>query len=349
MSESTDLQMLFKNYAEEAGRYLPRRKREDIQLEIYTMLEDALEDKSCQLGKPADEEMALEMLREFGPPINFAAAYRKDDYLIGPRMFPFFKWVSVLVLGLYTLQFLIGLGLSIGEGALALGDLLENGLGGLFETIGSLVFAFAILERTIPDSWHVWPFTEFAKTWNPAELKGDKLRERVKPGELWVESIFLIGMILLFAVFPHYVGYGRSIVGEWDFVPVLAPAFSVYVPWLVLYYLCRLVFNVFAVRQFYWDSRLRWSDVVLRIFGIVLLAAMISGPSIIGLNPAYVTRNPVSESAQAAFLNSLPEWQSGIQILLIFMLIMNIVGMVRPLLKALRSMGYTWDKSYLRE
>ena len=54
MSEENVSTELFNQYAVEVGRYLPRRKRKDIQLEILSLLEDALEDKSEQAGQQPD-------------------------------------------------------------------------------------------------------------------------------------------------------------------------------------------------------------------------------------------------------------------------------------------------------
>ena len=48
MSESYDYKDLFNQYAVEVGRYLPRRKRQDIQYEILSLLEDTIEDRSLR-------------------------------------------------------------------------------------------------------------------------------------------------------------------------------------------------------------------------------------------------------------------------------------------------------------
>ena len=63
MKTEFDYKELFNQYAVEAGRYLPRRKRKDIQMEIVSLLEDALEDISETAGQLPDEAMALEVLQ----------------------------------------------------------------------------------------------------------------------------------------------------------------------------------------------------------------------------------------------------------------------------------------------
>ena len=62
-------------YISEVGRYLPRKSRADIQVEIRSSIEDMLEDQSKKLGKPVDEQMTADVLKEFGHPKKVAASY----------------------------------------------------------------------------------------------------------------------------------------------------------------------------------------------------------------------------------------------------------------------------------
>ena len=109
MKSEFDYKELFKQYAVECGRYLPRRKRKDIQMEIVSLLEDALEDISETAGQQPDEDMAFEVMHSFGPPITYAEKYRRHEYLVGPAIFPLFKPVLTFALGLFLIQFVVGL------------------------------------------------------------------------------------------------------------------------------------------------------------------------------------------------------------------------------------------------
>ena len=51
-------------------------------------LEDTIEDRSAQAGTQPDEDMAIQVLKDMGPPIIFAENYRENDYLISPAVFP---------------------------------------------------------------------------------------------------------------------------------------------------------------------------------------------------------------------------------------------------------------------
>ena len=89
---------LMDTYASEVGRRLPRKTRSDIQAEIRSILQDMLEERSRKTGKPVDDEMTLDILKEYGSPEKVAATYLGERYLIGPRLYPMFMLVMRIVL-----------------------------------------------------------------------------------------------------------------------------------------------------------------------------------------------------------------------------------------------------------
>jgi hypothetical protein len=66
---------LIDRYVTEVGKHLPRKNRLDIEAELRSTLEDMLEDRSQQAGRPADEALATELLQEYGAPRKVAASY----------------------------------------------------------------------------------------------------------------------------------------------------------------------------------------------------------------------------------------------------------------------------------
>ena len=75
-------------YVAEVRKRLPLKGRDDIEAELRSTLEDMLEDRSQKAGRPADEAMTLDLLKEYGPPDKVAATYNPHPYLIGPRLYP---------------------------------------------------------------------------------------------------------------------------------------------------------------------------------------------------------------------------------------------------------------------
>ena len=60
MTKKVDPKDLFYRYVDSVGRHLPRKRRDDIQMEIMSLLEDALEDRAQSEGRELDEEMVVE-------------------------------------------------------------------------------------------------------------------------------------------------------------------------------------------------------------------------------------------------------------------------------------------------
>ena len=85
-------------YISEVGKHLPRKSRLDIQEEIRSALQDLLEDRSQQSGRPIDDDLIVEVLKEYGSPEKVAASYLPERYLIGPQLFPaFLKTVQIVL------------------------------------------------------------------------------------------------------------------------------------------------------------------------------------------------------------------------------------------------------------
>ena len=86
------------NYMQAVGKDLPRRNRADIEVEIRSLIEDTLADRSKDAKRPVDEAMTVEVLKEFGSPEKMAASYHSNDYLVGPRFYRTFLLVARIVL-----------------------------------------------------------------------------------------------------------------------------------------------------------------------------------------------------------------------------------------------------------
>lgn len=333
-SVKTDPTVLFTQYAQEVGRYLPRRKRKDIQLEILSLLEDALEDRSDVADQAPDEEMAIAVLKSFGPPITFAENYHQNRTLISPTMFPFFQLVLYVVMAVFVLQFVIGLFLPWDATRMDLLNTIDSFFDKGFQFFGVIVFAFALIERTVPEDWLRWPFREMTRTWDPAGLKPEKRKQAVRPRELWFEVVFLAAAIVLFAAFPQWVGVGTNRNGVWSFVPALSESFVTYLPWLLGYLLAKLVFDVALARQAFWDQRMRLVAIGIKAYGLVLILAFMFGPDAFGLNPAYVAMHQTPASMISSFKSTVQDWNTGFRIYLFIMLFVQLIGLLRQSYRA---------------
>jgi hypothetical protein len=76
---------LIERYVHQVGRYLPESEREEVQNELRSLLQDQLDDR--YKGAPTQDDV-IELLAEFGDPRRMAASYGREQYLIGPDLYP---------------------------------------------------------------------------------------------------------------------------------------------------------------------------------------------------------------------------------------------------------------------
>jgi hypothetical protein len=99
---------LMERYLHEVGRYVPPKARADIQAELRSLIQDQLDDRYG--GAPTDDDI-IAVLKEMGDPRHIATSYHKEQYLIGPALYPWmlmvlsYGWLivpsTVLLLGIF--------------------------------------------------------------------------------------------------------------------------------------------------------------------------------------------------------------------------------------------------------
>jgi hypothetical protein len=81
---------LLDRYLQAVKKHLPRQRQDDIIAELKANLESQLEDKESELGRPLTQGEAEDCLKQLGPPMQVAARYQPQRYLIGPAVFPIY-------------------------------------------------------------------------------------------------------------------------------------------------------------------------------------------------------------------------------------------------------------------
>jgi hypothetical protein len=71
-------------YIDDIVRLLPRRQRDDVAVELRTLLSEELSAKARESGRPPDEALALSLVRGYGPPNEVAARYQPAWAIIAP-------------------------------------------------------------------------------------------------------------------------------------------------------------------------------------------------------------------------------------------------------------------------
>lgn len=138
---------LLERYLAEVRRNLPAAQADDIVAELRDLLLARAEEQE-ETGGHADWEA---LLRDFGHPLVIAARYRKQQWLIGPELYPFYlHFLKVIV----AIVVAVSAGLAIVRGVLwaadpgqAISGFLGSLWWGVASAIGSVTIVFALIER----------------------------------------------------------------------------------------------------------------------------------------------------------------------------------------------------------
>lgn len=75
---------VIESYVTDVAVQLPRRQRDDVAFELRELLHEELQSRAEMSGRPADDAMALDIVRAFGQPGDVAARYRPPLTIIDP-------------------------------------------------------------------------------------------------------------------------------------------------------------------------------------------------------------------------------------------------------------------------
>lgn len=325
---------LIELYITEVGKYLPQKSRTDIQEEIHSALQDMLEDRSQQTGRPVDEDLTVEVLMEYGSPEKVAASYLPERYLIGPRLFPAFLKTAQIVLPIIGILALVGLGISLSKVNLSFQNGLETILSAIAEffnsaivALGSIVAIFAILERVLPN------LKEKSKTWDPRTLAKISPPDRVKLTDPITAIVFNFAAIVIFNFYPQVIGASFVAGQGWTFNQLLSEAFFSYLPVLNLLWVLNIALNSFLLRRGQWQTWTRWFSLGLHTLEVGVAIAMLRGPSLVALTVQDLTEAGPFPPEAARILVEMA--QQAVTLALIIAIVVGIVEIAKTALRLL--------------
>jgi hypothetical protein len=166
-----DAMEMLDRYLEAVRKLLPWKRQDDIIAELRANLEAQLEDKETELGRPTTPQEAEAWLKDLGSPMQMAARYQSQQYLIGPRFFPIYWVVMRRALFWYSIAYAV-----VGVVQCAMQ---ERPLRALLGTAARLPLALAIVAGCVTVGFAVTEFLvmrfpeRFGKArheWSPASL-----------------------------------------------------------------------------------------------------------------------------------------------------------------------------------
>jgi hypothetical protein len=309
---------LIDRYVSEVGKRLVLVKgRKDIEKELLSTLEDMLEDRAQKAGKPADETMAIDLLKEYGSPDKVAETYNPHPYLIGPRLFPFFILLLKIVLGAVALGLTIATGMqiiihppaTIMELFTFLGQALFNIVSAFIAAFGNIALIFALIERFAPatplkfgalrksgNKITVIQAPNAEEEWDPASLIKEPEPQEVKSWEPILAIVFTFIVISIFNFNQQwlslnynaqgifwFIGFGDFVTGKIGSVPLFSDAFFRWLPLMNAAWGADIVLNGMLLRSNRWDSGTRLFSIGIKILQIVINYLLLTGPFILGI------------------------------------------------------------------
>jgi len=328
-------------YVSEVGKHLPRKMRADIEAELRSILEDMLEDRSKKAGRPVDDEMVKELLKEYGAPQKVAASYLPERHLIGPRLYPLFMLVLKIVFSVLGVLALIGFGVSATSMTPQafielLGKVALPTIGGAITAFGNIVLVFAILERVLPASEQE---DVEDKEWNPATLQKGPEPDRVGLAGPVFEILLNLTAIVIFNFYPQLLSFGYSASSVWFIAgsevtkdqigttSILSEAFFRYVPFLTVVWVLEIVHNAILLRQGRWQPATRWFSLGVKLANVGICIALLAGPSLIGLTTESLTVLGSLANSVIVALNSI------VRLVLVLVIVLDGIDIVKTILR----------------
>ncbi|MFN8413791.1 MAG: hypothetical protein U0Z26_15530 [Anaerolineales bacterium] len=331
---------LIDRYVTEVGRRLPLVKgRVDIEKELRSTLEDMLEDRAQKAGKPADESMEIELLKEYGAPDQVAATYDPHPYLIGPRMYPFFIKILQIVFFAIAIAFAVTTGIEIVTQAPTLAGrefvrAIGHGLGGIISSVvaafGNIVLIFAVLERVVPNQ-------EFnmneEKEWDPASLMKEPEPTEVKPWEAILSIVFIFIALSIFNFNSQLLGIYTFTDGKWISLPLLSDAFFRWLPLMNIAWVAEIILYGLLLRSGKWELPTRLFSIGIKIFQVVIAYLLFIGPSIFAVTTKSLSLSGQMDAEAVKILGNMAQHGSPILMgLIIFVTIIDIIKTVYKLI-----------------
>lgn len=198
--------------------WLPKRQRQDILAELSEDLRSQIDEKATELGRKLNDAEVEAILKRCGSPFQVALRYLPQQYLIGPTLFPVYRFaLIVLLMGCVVPRCLIWLGFLIADPAHRGYLHMEN----LWDTVFYFAFfttlAFAIVERSGVKF-------EGLDTWNPRKLPPVRDPNRISR----LSGLFEIAMIVVFILWFVSMFWPRPVIDFYGAQLTLAPVWNIF-------------------------------------------------------------------------------------------------------------------------
>lgn len=269
---------LIERYLYKVGEELPKKQRDDVKTELRSLLEDAIEERAS-VGRPYDEDLAAEVLREFGKPEAVASRYRPARYLIGPRVFPVYMGVSKIVLIVLACVYFGFAGLGMLASPTRLPEMFRpESLWGFIESFATmalvnlaiLTVVFALIERFGDQGDE----SEKAREWDPRKLPAipsEANPDRVSTGDRVFKIYAIVALFVWVNFFPETLGIWFFTGSQRHVLRFSEMGLHLPVLLLNIFWALALALSMWLLRLGRWTRETRWAEFGLGLYGAAIL------------------------------------------------------------------------------
>ena len=325
---------LLDRYLFAVRKHLPWQRQDDILAELRANLESQLEEREAALGRQLTRGESEDWLRELGHPIQVAARYRPQQYLIGPGIFPTYWYVLKMAMGwglaicavvgaVIIVSQILHAGGAPGEIPQTIAELIAQAIarapGILINVAAWVTLIFAAIEFAAARGLVKLPrIPGMHFDWNPGELPaiekpsvgGEKPRSYALAVAEVVFRIFLLTWLLLVPYHPYLLfGPGAAYLESLPYR--LAPVWWTFYWWIVGLNLLELAWHFVDLERGSWQKPRALQHIVTGAMGLIPLAILLTArdhvyvllkyPGV-DLTGAGVTVDAVNLWAHRAFL-----------------------------------------------
>lgn len=304
---------LIERYLEEFGTYLPTDLREGLVEELRSDLEEALEKRRAEEPNRAEDDLQVEILKEFGPPHELADTHvPRPRVLFGPRLYP--PFIRTMKIAGAVLVALASIGVAVDfsrtQSLWALGQSLLSALGNILMSslviLGIAVVVFALIERTAAAA------PKDKQDWDPRSLPDAGDPDTIS----LADQVFTIASLVVALIVLNF--YDRIGVAHvtWEdksgWVPLLIRSFDLQL-WLLNVALgLDLLINFLVLLRWRWSLVLRWANFGVNCLYVYWLSRLAAGPVILAADPEWMMQNGWSAKNAAEYQEFISSTLSGI-------------------------------------
>ncbi len=262
---------LIDRYLQAVRFWLPKSQH-DLALELAEDLHSQVEAKEAELGRPLEEGEVSAILKECGRPAIVAGRLRPQDYLIGPMMFPAYRFIlkmTLLWMMLPIFVFIVGpmQWVKTGSFGAAIGSTIGIMCTGSFIAAGIITLVFVMIERTQKN-------LALVDKWDPRSLPPlEKPERKASGGKTACELIFSFMALawLLLVPYKPFLILGPAA----SFLSAAPMWHTFYAPVLLLTVASILRLIVILVRPD-WMRFPVWSKLLQTVLSLVVVNYMIN-------------------------------------------------------------------------